>query len=182
MREDINKWRRSPFHVRVVPFALFAAATLFQGWFGEQGLFWVYAIKTLMGAGLVWWMWPFVLEARWKISAEAVLVGVALPGDDVVAVGVDGDGRVALVGAGAEERVDLELRPDRARRQQPPRLERVECENGVARPINGAAAAAAAAADAAGSTTTHLLTPSRTTLHNDGVDVRWEGGSLAPAT
>ncbi|MBK7999209.1 MAG: CAAX prenyl protease-related protein [Verrucomicrobia bacterium] len=35
-------------------------------------------IKSLIGAVLLWWAWPFVTEMRWKFSIAAVLVGVGV--------------------------------------------------------------------------------------------------------
>lgn len=69
---------RSPALARVVPFAVFLALTLCQGWFGEASRYWFYLAKTLVGAWLIWEMRPLVGEMRWKLSWEAVLVGVAV--------------------------------------------------------------------------------------------------------
>jgi CAAX prenyl protease-like protein len=61
-----------------VPFAAFAALTLFQGDFGPEALFWIYLAKTILGAWLVWVTWPIVQEMRWKFSWAAVAVGIAV--------------------------------------------------------------------------------------------------------
>jgi uncharacterized protein len=74
----INTLRQSPLAVRVVPFALFVLLTAGQGPLGETSRFWVYCAKTVVGAGLLWIMWPAVREMRWRISGAAVLVGVAV--------------------------------------------------------------------------------------------------------
>jgi hypothetical protein len=43
---------------------------------GETSPFWIYLLKTIAGAALLWLVWPLVTEMRWRISAEAVFAGV----------------------------------------------------------------------------------------------------------
>ncbi len=69
---------RSPLHARVAPFVVFLVLTALQGKFGNASYFWVYAIKSLIGVGLIWAIWPIVTEVRWAFSWEAVLVGIAV--------------------------------------------------------------------------------------------------------
>jgi CAAX prenyl protease-like protein len=69
---------QSPVHARVAPFVIFLVLTSCQGLFGEAGRYWFYVAKTLLGVWLVWEMRSLVLEMRWAISWEAVLVGVAI--------------------------------------------------------------------------------------------------------
>jgi CAAX prenyl protease-like protein len=76
----------SPVLVRIAPFAIFAALTLLQGRFGESSQYWIYAIKTIIGAWLIWIIRSYVEEMRWKFSWEAVAVGVAV---FVIWVGLD---------------------------------------------------------------------------------------------
>lgn len=83
----LNTIKSSPIFVRVIPFAAFALLTLFQGYFGENSQYWIYAIKTGIGAWLLWLVRPYVQEMRWKFSWEAVAVGVAV---FLVWVGLDG--------------------------------------------------------------------------------------------
>jgi CAAX prenyl protease-like protein len=71
----------------VAPFVVFVALTTLQGYFGEASRYWLYLVKTLIGAWMVWEMRPFVEEMRWKISWEALVVGVGIFG---VWVGFDG--------------------------------------------------------------------------------------------
>ncbi len=78
---------RSPIAARVLPFVIFLALTFMQGWFGEASRYWIYALKTLVGAWLVWAMRPFVSELRLAWSWEAVAVGVAVV---VMWIGLDG--------------------------------------------------------------------------------------------
>ena len=74
----ISKITDSPVWVRALPFLLFAGVTALQDSFGATGRYWVYAAKTLMGAGLTWLVWPLARELRWNFSREAVLVGVGV--------------------------------------------------------------------------------------------------------
>jgi len=61
-----------------VPFLVFAVLTYFQGKFGEESRYWLYLVKTFLGAAMLCAVWPFVAEMRWKISWEAVVVGIAV--------------------------------------------------------------------------------------------------------
>jgi len=77
----IAKFQSLPYFkylVRVFPFAAFAALTLLQGRFGDMGAYWIYSIKTIIGALLIWLVWPYVKEMRWNFSWEAVAAGVAV--------------------------------------------------------------------------------------------------------
>jgi hypothetical protein len=40
----------SPLAARVVPFVVFAAFTVGQGKFGESSRYWIYFVKTIVGA------------------------------------------------------------------------------------------------------------------------------------
>jgi hypothetical protein len=82
-----SKVEKSPDLARVIPFGVFVLLTFAQGGLGEEGRYWVYLFKTLVGAWLIWETWPLVREMRWKVSWEAVLVGVVICG---VWVGLDG--------------------------------------------------------------------------------------------
>ncbi len=83
----LNKIRSSPLLARVIPFAVFAALTLFQGRFGDASQYWIYALKTIIGAWLIWQVWPCVREMRWKFSWESIAVGIFV---FVAWVGLDG--------------------------------------------------------------------------------------------
>lgn len=76
----------SPALVRVVPFLVFAGLTALQGKMGEGSHYWLYAVKTLAGAGMILAMRPLVEEMRWKLSWEAVAAGVLVFG---IWVGLD---------------------------------------------------------------------------------------------
>ena len=78
----------SPVAVRVAPFLIFLLLTFGQrGALGEDGRYWLYLIRTLVGAWLIWEMLPYVAELRWAFSWEAVAVGI---GVFVVWVGITG--------------------------------------------------------------------------------------------
>jgi len=70
--------RESPSLIRVVPFVIFVALTAAQSWTGDTGLYWIYLLKTVVGAAMIWSMYPVVAEMRWKWSWEAVLAGVGV--------------------------------------------------------------------------------------------------------
>ena len=82
-----NKILASPILVRVIPFGVFAILTFFQGRLGDGSQYWMYALKSVVGACLLWLVRPYVKELRWKISWEAIVVGVAV---FVAWVGLDG--------------------------------------------------------------------------------------------
>jgi uncharacterized protein len=73
-------WRGSATLVRVIPFIIFVGLTAGQGHFGEGSRYWIYLAKTLLGAVLLWLIRPQVTEMRWKLSWEAVGVGVLVFG------------------------------------------------------------------------------------------------------
>jgi len=77
----------SPEYARIAPFVIFVVLTAAQGQLGEASRYWIYLVKTLVGAWVIWQMRPFVEEMRWKLSWEAVVVGVAI---FAVWVGLDG--------------------------------------------------------------------------------------------
>ncbi len=77
---------KAPEYPRVVPFAVLVLFTLFQD-VGGPARYWFYAIKTVVVAWMLWEARTFAPEMRWKISTEAVLVGVVI---FVVWVGLDG--------------------------------------------------------------------------------------------
>lgn len=87
MSHLLKSIRQSPLLARVTPFAVFVGLTAFQGSFGEAGRYWVYLLKTLVGAWLLWIVWPEVAEMRWRLSWEAVAVGIGVFG---LWVGLDG--------------------------------------------------------------------------------------------
>jgi len=68
--------KESPALIRVVPFALFLVLTFCQDAFGGAARYWFYLAKTLVGAWMVWEMWPLVEEMRWKLSFIGILGGI----------------------------------------------------------------------------------------------------------
>ncbi len=75
-----------PAIARVAPFVVFVILTACQSWFAEQSRYWLYFGKTLVGAWMLWMVRPVVQEMRWKLSREAVVVGVVV---FIVWVGLD---------------------------------------------------------------------------------------------
>ena len=73
-----GKYEASPEFARIAPFAVFVLLTFLQGEFGPSSRYWAYLLKTLVGAWMLWEVRPFVEEMRWKISWEAVVVGIAV--------------------------------------------------------------------------------------------------------
>lgn len=73
-----EKFQASPTYARFAPFVIFVALIALNGLFGKDGPYWMYAIRTGVGAWLIWEMRPFVPEMRWAVSLEAVAVGVAV--------------------------------------------------------------------------------------------------------
>ena len=81
-----KQFESSPILVRVLPFVIFLVLTGLQGKVGEDSRYWFYLAKTLVGAWMLFEMWPFVKEMRAAFSWEAVVVGV---GVCVMWVGID---------------------------------------------------------------------------------------------
>ena len=81
-----------------MPFAIFMLLTAAQDWFGEPGRYWVYFIKTVLIGVMLFALRPYLEEMRWKLSWEAVAVGI---GVFVMWVGIDGwyPGQSALLKA-----------------------------------------------------------------------------------
>jgi len=89
MSNGVTWWKaasQSPAAIRVLPFVLFALPIYLQGPLGDGSPYWMYALRTLLGAGLIFWMWRHVTEMRWNFSWEAVAVGL---GVFVLWVGLD---------------------------------------------------------------------------------------------
>jgi len=95
-----RKLEVSPELARMAPFGIYALLTALQGEFGPASLFWLYIVKTLLAAWMIWQVRPYVEEMRWKVSWEAIAVGVAIC---VIWVGTDGlYPRLAKLGEGAD--------------------------------------------------------------------------------
>ncbi len=82
----LSKLRNSPLWCRVAPFLVFASLTSLQGAFGEESKFWIYIAKSVLGAVMLWLIWPSIKELRWTFSMEAVIVGVLVI---IVWIGLD---------------------------------------------------------------------------------------------
>jgi len=81
-----EKYARSPEFARIAPFVVWVVFTA-MGESKGAGTYWFYAVKTVIGAWMLWEAREFVPEMRWAFSLEAVLVGIAIFG---VWVGFEG--------------------------------------------------------------------------------------------
>lgn len=84
--DALRQLLRSPEKARAIPYILFVLPIYLGGKFGLESYYWVYFGRTLLGALLIWIMWPLVKEMRYAFSWEAVVVGVAV---FVMWVGID---------------------------------------------------------------------------------------------
>jgi uncharacterized protein len=82
-----NKIVSSPILVRSIPFGIFVALTFLQGGLGDTSQYWIYALKTVLAAWMLWILRPYIKEMRWSFSWEAVIVGIAV---FLAWVGLDG--------------------------------------------------------------------------------------------
>jgi len=82
-----KKFAESPDYARALPLFVFVGIGALKGLFGKEAEYWFYMAKTLAGVWIVWELRPFVAEMRWKISWEAVVVGI---GVFALWVGLDG--------------------------------------------------------------------------------------------
>lgn len=73
--DGLFRWTASPIWARVVPFAALLILTGLQGRFGEASLYWVYALKTVVAAGLLWAARRTIPEIQWRFSWEAFAAG-----------------------------------------------------------------------------------------------------------
>jgi membrane protease YdiL (CAAX protease family) len=79
---------------RVLPFAVFLVFTSLQGKYFAGSEYWLYAVKTLAAAGLIWHFRPRLAELKWAVSWEAIVVGIG-----IAALWLGLDGRIPSVGA-----------------------------------------------------------------------------------
>jgi len=77
---------QKPVALRCAPFLLFLGLTFAQSAFGEEGRYWVYAGKTLVGAWMLWALKPLIMELKWSFSLQGVIAGIAV---FVIWVGLD---------------------------------------------------------------------------------------------
>jgi uncharacterized protein len=82
-----DRIKSSPVLARLIPFVAFALLTLVQGRFGDAAQYWIYALKTIVAAWLLWLMRSLLPEMKWKFSWEAIAAGVAV---FIAWVGLDG--------------------------------------------------------------------------------------------
>ena len=63
---------------RALPFFVFVLLTSFQGKLGATSEYWLYALKTVVGAWLVWSLRGAIPEMRWTFSIPALLAGLGV--------------------------------------------------------------------------------------------------------
>lgn len=72
---------------RVVPFVLFLAIGAAQGSFFAGSEYWLYAAKTILIAGLLYYWRGLITEMRWAFSVSGVVAGLAIA---ALWIGLDG--------------------------------------------------------------------------------------------
>jgi uncharacterized protein len=77
----------SPVWVRVLPFAALALLTLLRECWGDAAQYWLYSLEIAIGAFLLLLLRPRIQEMHWKLSWEAVAVGIVV---FLLWVGLDG--------------------------------------------------------------------------------------------
>lgn len=78
MNQFREKVQASPVYARVAPFFIFLIITAAGGMMGGDWKFWLYAVKVVVGAWMIFEMRAFVKEMRWAFSWEAVVVGILI--------------------------------------------------------------------------------------------------------
>ena len=68
----------SPEYARFAPFFIFCVITSAAFFLGHDWMFWLYAVKVLVGLWLIREMYGVVTEMRWAFSWEAVIVGILI--------------------------------------------------------------------------------------------------------
>ncbi|MDB6025935.1 MAG: prenyl protease-related protein [Verrucomicrobiales bacterium] len=63
---------------RALPFVVFVLLTCLEQQFGRSSQYWVYFLKTLVGAWFIFEMRAAVPEMKWAFSVEALLVGIVV--------------------------------------------------------------------------------------------------------
>jgi CAAX prenyl protease-like protein len=76
MSSMLDDLKKSPALARAIPFVVFLVLTYLQGSFGENGRYWIYLIKTVVGAWMLWELREAIVEMKWAWSWEALVVGV----------------------------------------------------------------------------------------------------------
>lgn len=68
----------SPVLARVLPFLTFVILTFLQDRFGEPGRYWIYFLKTGVGAWMLWQVRPLIPEMQWTFNRSAISVGIGV--------------------------------------------------------------------------------------------------------
>lgn len=78
MMDQLRSLFARPDKARALPYILFVLPIYLGGKFGTDSFYWVYFGRTLLGALLIWILWPLVKEMRFAFSWEAVVIGVGV--------------------------------------------------------------------------------------------------------
>lgn len=78
----------------MLPFVVFLLIGSLAGKLFPGSEYWLYALKTVAVAGIVWALRGRLPEMRWQVSAAAVGVGVLVA---VIWIGLDGRDRKSVV-------------------------------------------------------------------------------------
>jgi uncharacterized protein len=77
----------NPALTRALPFLVFLGLTFCQGKWGSASPYWVYLVKSIVGAGAIWLVRPLIAEMRWRASWPGLAVGI---GVFLLWIGLDG--------------------------------------------------------------------------------------------
>jgi CAAX prenyl protease-like protein len=84
---ETTAWLKSPTASRVAPFIVFLGLTALQGKLFPDSEYWIYFLKTIVGAWMLWVVCKPVSEARWKFSMEAIVAGIVVA---ILWIGLEG--------------------------------------------------------------------------------------------
>ncbi len=78
MESMLSRIQHSPAAARALPYFIVVLLTALQGKLGPSSLYWVYALKMLVGGWLIWSLRGAIEELRWTFSWVAVAAGVGV--------------------------------------------------------------------------------------------------------
>lgn len=71
---------KSPVGARALPFLVFVLLTAMQGLLGSGSQYWIYVVKTFLGAWMILSVRKAIPELRWSFSPVAILTGIGVFG------------------------------------------------------------------------------------------------------
>lgn len=78
---------QTPTAARALPFFVWVVLTSLQGQFGPASAYWLYALKTVIGAWMIWSVRGIISELRWTFNPISIGTGILL---FALWVGLDG--------------------------------------------------------------------------------------------